>query len=164
MAEEEKVLNSESQQDVIQDGVDDIDAFIEYKNNSVSRELYDKKCEEVTKLKKALVSGEQVEQLVKEEKIDLDKLMKETYTKNLTNLDYIKNTLKIREEMIKQGKRDPALPVGDQVTATDEHTQRMNRVAEGLQQLVDYADGNPTVFLDAYQRTVIDPVIPKKRK
>lgn len=160
----DEILNSESQQDVVQNGVDDIDAFIEYKNNSVSRELYDRKCEEVSKLKKALVSGEQVEQVVKEEKIDLDKLMKDTYTKNLTNLEYIKNSLKIREEMIKKGMRDPALPVGDQVSTTDEHRRRMDKVAEGLQQLVDYADGDNTVFLDAYQRTVIDPIIPKKRK
>lgn len=160
----DEVLNSESQQDVVQNGVDDIDAFIEYKNNSVSRELYDRKCEEVNKLKKALVSGEQVEQVVKEEKIDLDKLMKDTYTKNLTNLEYIKNSLKIREEMIKKGMRDPALPVGDQVSTTDEHRKRMDKVAEGLQQLVDYADGDNTVFLDAYQRTVIDPIIPKKKK
>ena len=102
--------------------------------------------------------------MVKEEKIDLDKLMKDTYTKNLTNLEYIKNSLKIREEMIKKGMRDPALPVGDQVSTTDEHKRRMDKVAEGLQQLVDYADGDNTVFLDAYQRTVIDPVIPKKKK
>ena len=160
----DEILNSESQQDVVQNGVDDIDAFIEYKNNSVSRELYDRKCEEVSKLKKALVSGEQVEQVVKEEKIDLDKLMKDTYTKNLTNLEYIKNSLKIREEMIKKGMRDPALPVGDQVSTTDDHKRRMDKVAEGLQQLVDYADGDNTVFLDAYQRTVIDPIIPKKKK
>ena len=159
----DEILISESQQDVVQDGMDDVDAFIEYKKNSVPRELYDKVVGEKDKLKRALASGEKIE-FEEDKPVNLEELCKRTYTQDISNLEYVKNVLKIREEMIKKGMRDPALPVGDQVALTDDHTRRMNKVAEGLKQMVDYADGDATIFLDTYQRNVVDPIIPKKRK
>lgn len=162
-------LNSESQQDVVQDGMDDVDAFIEKTQNSVSRDLYDKEREkneklekDVWKLKNALISGKQIE--VEDDKpVDLNELAKNWF-ENPSNLEGFKACLKYRTEAKKRGYRDPALPVGDQVAITDDHERRMDKVHEGLQSYIDYADGDPTVFLDTFQRYVVDPIIPRPSK
>jgi hypothetical protein len=80
--------------------------------------------------------------------------------KELSNLEYIDTTLKLRTALLDAGERDPFLPVGDQVTLTAEHYEKANQVAELLQDCVDFADGDSGIFTAEYQRRVKDASIP----
>ena len=142
---EEKELTSVSQQEEVNDSVDYIEAIKEIKQNSVDREAYNKLREENKRLLNSLVNGESVD-VKKEEPVNIDELRDKLFNKESTNLEYISNALKLREELMKQGKPDPFLPEGKNIIPTEEDIKTADRVAKVLQECVDYADGDSNVF------------------
>lgn len=146
--------------------VDYIQAIKELKENTVSRDAYMKLKNENKKLISNLVEGNFENAPVKE-KVDIGQLRKELFNKDksFTNLEYIDKALKLREAMIDQGQNDPFLPMGKQISPTDNDIATANKVARVLQECVDYADGNPAVFQSEMQRILADtPSIYKRRK
>lgn len=160
---EEKELTSVSQQEEVNDSVDYIEAIKEIKQNSVDREAYNKLREENKRLLNSLVNGESID-VKKEEPVDIDALRDKLFNKESTNLEYISNALKLREELMKQGKPDPFLPVGKNIIPTEEDIKAADRVAKVLQECVDYADGDSNIFTNELQRVTVDSVIPKTRR
>lgn len=55
-----------------------------------------------------------------------------------------------------EGKPDPFLPVGSQITPEESDVAAANRVASVLQECVDYAEGNNDVFTNELQRRLIE--------
>lgn len=160
---EEKELTSVPQQETVDDSVDYIEAIKEMKQNTVDKNAYLKLKEENRKLLQSLVNGEQKE-IEKEEPVDIDQLRNDIFNKESTNLEYITNVLKLRDELIKRGERDPFLPYGKNILPTDEDIATANRVAKALQECVDYADGNSDIFTSELQRVTVDSVLPKTRR
>lgn len=150
-------INSESEQEKAVDGADYIKAIKEIKQNSVSREAYDKLKEENKNLLDSLVNGKEID-IPQEEKVDIESLRKKLFDRdsNINNLEYITNALKLREELIKQGKPDPFLPAGTKTVVTDDEIDTAERVAKVLQECVDYADGDSTIFTNELQRRTVD--------
>lgn len=161
--EEQELINSVPQQETVNDSIDYIEAIKEIKQNSVDKEAYNKLLEENKRLLNSLVNGESID-VKKEEPVDIDQLRNDIFNKESTNLEYITNALKLREELIKQGKPDPFLPAGKNIIPTEEDIKTANRVAEVLQECVDYADGDSNVFTNELQRVTVDSVIPKTRR
>lgn len=160
---EEKDLTSVSQQEEVNDSIDYIEAIKEIKQNSVDREAYNKLREENKRLLNSLVNGESID-VKKEEPVNIDELRDKLFNKESTNLEYISNALKLREELIKQGKPDPFLPAGKNIIPTEEDIKTADRVAKVLQECVDYADGDSNVFTNELQRVTVDSVLPKTRR
>lgn len=160
---EEKDLTSVSQQEEVNDSIDYIEAIKEIKQNSVDREAYNKLREENKRLLNSLVNGESID-VKKEEPVDIDELRDKLFNKESTNLEYISNALKLREELMKQGKPDPFLPAGKNIIPTEEDIKTADRVAKVLQECVDYADGDSNVFTNELQRVTVDSVLPKTRR
>lgn len=160
---EEKEVTSVSQQEEVNDSIDYIEAIKEIKQNSVDREAYNKLREENKRLLNSLVNGESVD-VKKEEPVNIDELRDKLFNKESTNLEYISNALKLREELMKQGKPDPFLPAGKNIIPTEEDIKTANRVAKVLQECVDYADGDSNVFTNELQRVTVDSVLPKTRR
>lgn len=160
---EEKDLTSVSQQEEVNDSIDYIEAIKEIKQNSVDREAYNKLREENKRLLNSLVNGESVD-VKKEEPVNIDELRDKLFNKESTNLEYISNALKLREELMKQGKPDPFLPAGKNIIPTEEDIKTADRVAKVLQECVDYADGDSNVFTNELQRVTVDSVLPKIRR
>lgn len=160
---EEKDLTSVSQQEEVNDSIDYIEAIKEIKQNSVDREAYNKLREENKRLLNSLVNGESVD-VKKEEPVNIDELRDKLFNKESTNLEYISNALKLREELMKQGKPDPFLPAGKNIIPTEEDIKTADRVAKVLQECVDYADGDSNVFTNELQRVTVDSVLPKTRR
>lgn len=160
---EEKDLTSVSQQEEVNDSIDYIEAIKEIKQNSVDREAYNKLREENKRLLNSLVNGESID-VKKEEPVNIDELRDKLFNKESTNLEYISNALKLREELMKQGKPDPFLPAGKNIIPTEEDIKTANRVAKVLQECVDYADGDSNVFTNELQRVTVDSVLPKTRR
>lgn len=160
---EEKELTSVSQQEEVNDSIDYIEAIKEIKQNSVDREAYNKLREENKRLLNSLVNGESID-VKKEEPVNIDELRDKLFNKESTNLEYISNALKLREELMKQGKPDPFLPYGKNIISTEEDIKTADRVAKVLQECVDYADGDSNVFTNELQRVTVDSVLPKTRR
>lgn len=142
-----------------------IEAIKEIKKNYVPKEKLQQLQEENKNLLDALVSGKQVNIENKEQKPDIQALRKKLFAdngKDLSNLEYVKTSLGLRNALIEAGERDPFLPVGDQVTLTAEHYEKANDVAELLQDCVDFANGDSGIFTAEYQRRVKDSSIPIK--
>lgn len=143
---------------------DYVAAIQELQNNSVSKTQYEKLRTENKKLLDALVSGQQID-LPKEEKPNIDELRKKLFNKdaNLSNLEYVDTALKLRNALIEKGERDPFLPVGDRVSETAEMYDIAQRVADGLQACVDFADGDSGIFTAQLQRITKDTPIKRRR-
>ena len=136
---------------------DYVAAIQELQNNSVSKTEYNKLRSENKKLLDALVNGQQID-LPKEEKPDVDELRKKLFNKdaNLSNLEYVDTALKLRNALIEQGERDPFLSVGSKVRETAEMHDLAQRVADGLQYCVDFAEGDSGIFTAQLQRITKD--------
>lgn len=138
------------------------------KNDMVSKEEYDRvlqENQEYAKTVKDLFTGEGNGQVEEQEKpVDCSQLKKELSSGNLSNLDYVKTALKLRDEVIKEGKEDPFVPQGINIHATAEDIAAAERVAEALQYCVDNCEGDSGVFTAMLQSITNDTKIPKKTK
>ena len=154
---------------VVEDNTNDyIDQIKKLKENSVSRDDYDKLKADNKKLIDALANGTQLEGKV-EPKISavesINNLRKKLFSKgsNLDNLEYCKTAVELRDALIEKGERDPFLPFGHEVVATDSDYESAERVANVMKECIDYADGDPDIFTNELQRRTVDVAIPKKK-
>ncbi len=152
---EEKDLTNVTGNDAV-DNTDYIAAIKELKENSVDRAKYDQLRAENKKLLDSIVNGTPVEMEHKEEKKSIEELRANYLKEDQNNLEYIQNTLKLREALIADGQPDPFLPVGKQIMPTDSDIQTAQKVADVLQECVDYAEGDSGVFTNELQRRMVD--------
>lgn len=141
-----------------------IAAIEEMKANTVSRDAYNKLRNENKQLLDALVSGKEIPQepVAKPSVSDLRKKL--FGGEDMSNLEYVETALSLRDSLIEAGERDPFLPYGDKVDITPEQIDAANKVAAGLKEMVDFAEGDSGVFSAEYQRRVKDVSIPRGRK
>lgn len=146
-------VNSDPEIDTTQDY---ISAINEIKANSVDKQAYLKLKEQNKQLLNSLVTGQGLEQSVKEEPVDIDQLRKDLFAqkKDLNNLEFVSSALKLREALMEKGEMDPFVPVGKKIRPTDEDFTKAQKVANVLQECVDYADGNSNVFTDELKRRI----------
>ena len=162
-------LPEEEENVVVEDNTNDyIDQIKKLKENSVSKDDYDKLRADNKRLIDALANGTNIEGKV-EPKIDaienINNLRKKLFSKgsNLDNLEYCKTAVELRDALIENGERDPFLPFGHNVVATDSDYETANRVATVMKECIDYADGDSDIFTNELQRRTVDVVIPKKK-
>lgn len=136
--------------------VDYISAINEIKQNSVSKDEYQKLRNENKKLIESIVNGTASE-AKPEPKIDKKQLRDELYgndRKQLNNLEYIDKVLKLRKAIMEDGGIDPFVPNGEKIKPTKDDFEKAQNVAEVLQECVDYAAGNSDVFTDQLTRNI----------
>lgn len=141
-----------------------IAAIEELRASTVSRDAYNKLRNENKQLLDALVSGKEIPQEPTKAP-SVDELRKKLFGgEDISNLEYVETALSLRNSLIEAGERDPFLPYGDKVDITSEQIDTANKVAAGLQEMVDFAEGDSGVFSAEYQRRVKDVAIPRGRK
>lgn len=153
---DEKNLNLESGTQVDDMTQDYVAAIKELKQNSVDRSKYDELRAENKKLLDSIVNGTEIAQQPVEPKKSIEELRQAYLKEDQSNLEYITNTLKLREALMAEGKPDPFLPVGEQILPTDEDIAAAQKVADVLQECVDYAEGDSSVFTNELQRRLVD--------
>ena len=151
MTEEEKVVTGTE----VVDNTDYITAIKELKENSVDRSKYEQLRAENKKLLDSIVNGTPVEVKV-EDKKSIEELRAAYLKEDQSNLEYITNALALREAIIAEGKPDPFLPIGEQIMPTDSDIATAQKVANVLQECVDYAEGDSAVFTNELQRRLVD--------
>ena len=161
----EKDLNSESANEVntTETEFDPVQAINELKQNSVSKEDYNKVVAEKNKYLKALIDGNQVAEVPNKEPVDIDGLRKELFSgeKDLTNLEYAKKALELRNALIERDGVDIFVGRGSKLTPTDEDYEAAQRVADGFQQCIDVAQGDSEIFTRELMR-ITEDVAPHK--
>ena len=162
LPEEENVVT-------VEDNTSDyIEQIKKLKESSVSKDDYDKLKADNKKLIDALANGTQIDGVV-EPKVSAVESINNLRTKlfgkgsNLDNLEYCKTAVELRDALIEKGERDPFLPFGHDVVATDSDYESANRVATVIKECIDYADGDSNIFTNELQRRTVDVVIPKKK-
>ena len=151
---EEKIENGTGTNVV--DNTDYIAAIKALKENSVDRSKYEALRAENKKLLDSIVNGTTVELPPAEQKKSIEALRAAYLKEDQSNLEYITNTLKLREAIIAEGKPDPFLPIGEQIMPTDDDIKTAEKVANVLQECVDYAEGDSAVFTNELQRRLVD--------
>lgn len=151
MTEEEKVVTGTE----VVDNTDYITAIKELKENSVDRSKYEQLRAENKKLLDSIVNGTPVEVKV-EDKKSIEELRAAYLKEDQSNLEYITNALALREAIIAEGKPDPFLPIGEQIMPTDSDIATAQKVANVLQECVEYAEGDSAVFTNELQRRLVD--------
>ena len=158
----EEFDNSVSQQeDVEQDTNNYIEAIKEMKANSVSKEAYQKLKDENKQLLDSLINGSQIAiEQMKPEITDeyVNGLRKKLFNpdEGLSNLEYAKTATELRDALLEKGEVDPFLPVGHNITPTDEDYVKADRVGQVLKECIEYADGDSELFTNELMRRTND--------
>ena len=160
-------FNHEAGNEMSNDGVDYIQAINEMKQNSVSKEQYNKLQNENKKLLDALVSNKQLDVAEEKPKLSVADAKKEfvqVCENGCTQLEFFEKALALRTAVLDAGGPDPFLPTGSKVQPSYDQIERQNIIHEGLQEMIDFAEGDPGIFNAEYQRRVIDTMPAPTRK
>lgn len=105
-----------------------------------------------------MAQGGTIEKKSEDEKVDVAALRKELYGDdvNLSACDYWEKTLKLREEVMKQGAPDPFIPIGKNIAPTAEDIQKAENVEKAVRSCLEYADGDSEAFTNELQRITVD--------
>ncbi len=152
---------------------DYLEAIQNLKDNTVSKEQYEKLRAENKKLLNAVLNDQKADnkeepvETVEQLQNDLKAIKSElanAQEKGMSNLEFTSKALKYREKAMKLGLQDPFVP--NTPTGPEENDFRSaERVAEVLQKCVDDAKGNPATFRNLFEQAVRDDSkIPMKRK
>ena len=150
--DEEKVS---TENETEKNDVNYIEVITDMKKNTVSKNEYNKLLEENKKLLNAFVNGESLNKQPVEESVNINEIRYNLFNKDLTNLDYVKNTLTLRNELLKEDI-DIFLPNGRNFVANNFDVSEAQKVADALEYCVDVADGNPDIFQNELQRICVD--------
>lgn len=156
----EENLNNESsqeQQGAGEEQISPIEALKEMRKNYVPKTEYEKVVKEKNDYFRALVNGETREE-DKVEPVDIIKLRKEMFNRdgNLTNLEFIEDAIKLREEVIDKEGKDIFCPYGKHISPDDSDYISAQQVADGFQHCIEVANGNPDIFRQELYRITVD--------
>lgn len=143
-----------------------IDIVTKLKENTVSKEDYEKLQEENKKLANTIANGLTVQP--KEEnktEVNIDELRKNFLKENQSNLEYAENALALRKALMEENPEDdPFLPKGHNINATEQDKIDAQNVADVLEQCIELADGNSDAFTIALQNRIVDIKLPKRKQ
>ena len=170
MNENEKIeLTSVSSEETSNDSADYIHALNELKQNSVSREQYEKLKNENKELLNTLINGGQVEMIDPSTKPSIQELRNELFSKDaaekgMTNLEFVSKSLELRDAIIESGGTDPFLPVGKGIELTRDDYEAAEFTAQQFRECIDIAQGNSEVFTNELMRRTQDNSLPTTAK
>lgn len=162
---EEKDQNSVTSQqgDTTETEFDPVQAINELKQNSVSKEKYEQVVAEKNKYLKALIDGNQVAEAAPKQPVDVDALRADLFGKDLSNLDFAKKTLELRDALIERDGVDIFVGKGSKLTPTQEDYEAAQRVADVFQNCIEVSDGDSEIFTRELMR-LTDDVAPLTSK
>lgn len=148
----------------IEDNEKDYLAEIEHlKNTTVAKDQYNKILEDNKRLIQTIARNE--ERAIESQKgneakkeINLDECREKLFKQNsgLKACEYFENALNLRRGLIEKGEPDPFIPIGNRINPTAEDIETANKVAEGFQSCLDYAEGDDSLFVQELQRITKD--------
>ena len=148
----------------------DAELLLRFKQEHVRREELDKANARADAYLKAIMENREAEIIEaegkKEEKINADELARETFVPDngMSDIEYAKNVLKIRDARIAAGDRDPFLPnnYADGTLASDMERDKeiAENVADVLAECIELADGDNASFIALFQSRIREGKMP----
>ena len=139
-----------------QSNVEMAKALKELRENSVSKEDYARLEEENKQLVAQIINGEgSGNGQPTPEQVDIKQLREELYGPkgaDLSNLDFWKKTLQLRQAVIEQEGYDPFLPHGAKIKPNEQDVERAEAVAKTVQECIDKSEGSSEVFTALLQQ------------
>ena len=159
---EEKILTSESGQEgnTTETEFDPVQAINELKQNSVSKEKYEAVIAERNKYLKALIDGNQVAEAQPKEPVDVDALRRDLFGRELSDLEYAKKALELRNELIEREGVDIFVGKGSKLTPDASDYEAAQRVADAFESCIEIADGDSEIFKRELMR-ITDDIAPQ---
>ncbi len=158
MTDEEKVVNEQGSEMA----GDYLEAIKNLKETTVDRSKYDALKAENKKLLDAVVNGQEVNVPAGASKTrNADEIREELFNHEHNNLEYVTLALELRNTLIAEGKPDPFLPVGRQISPTREDEEIAAKCAQVYQECIDYAEGDSELFTNELMRRTKDVKIRK---
>ena len=142
-----------------------LDATRNIINNTVSMEEYNRVLERNKQLSHDWAEGINRQEPAEKDKDTIESLRKELYSEDrqeLNNLESTKKILKLRKLVMDEGGIDPFLNSDPHASYSAEEEETAQRVADGLQEMVDQSDGDPIMFNSLMAQMI--PPAPGKRK
>lgn len=137
-------------------------ALKEARENSVSKEQYDRVVAENKALVSEIINGEGAgsgQVSPEDNKPSIEELREELYgpkCSSLSNLEYWEKTLALRDAVIEKEGVDPFLPIGSKISPEASDVEAANRVAEVVKECIEEAEGNSDVFTALLQSKTKD--------
>lgn len=157
---------NQTTQEQTQSAAEYIEAIKQLKATTVSKEDYDALQAEKKQLLESLLNGETHTSEQTPETPDYEAIKQETRTKlfsegsELTNLEYCKNALKLREAVLKTDGVDIFVGSGHQLSPTQEDYDKAQRVAEVMAECIEAAEGNSEIFTAQLMTRTNDVTLP----
>ena len=129
----------------------EVEALKKLKASTVPKKKYEELEAKYKQALDAIIDGNSVETEIVDDnkKPTISELRSKLYGpghKDMTNLEYVSNTLELRKQIMEQGGTDPFVPVGRKVKATYQDFETANSIADVLEECVKAADGDPVAF------------------
>lgn len=145
--------------------VDYIATINAMKQNSVSREQYEKLKNENKELLNTLINGGQVTNVTEAPTKPVQEMReglfgKEATEKGFTNLEFVERSLELRDAIIESGGMDPFLPVGKGIEITRDDVDAAEFTAQQFKECIEIAKGNSEVFTAELMRRTTDNSLP----
>lgn len=158
-SQEEKGKKPSEQKPEEQDTVALAKALQEARANSVPKEKYEQLEAENRRLVSEVINGGGAGngQATPETKVDIKALREELYgpkSADLSNLDFWKKTLDLRNACIEQEGYDPFLPHGAKIKPDDNDVERAEAVAKTVKECIDKSEGSSEVFTALLQQQI----------
>lgn len=142
---------NEKKEEVIEETDNDLnllDEMKKLKENSVSKEEYEKERAKNKELMKRLVEGGGQEAKT-DETIDLDKIREDLFKNNaegLSKREFWQKVLTLRHERLKNEGVDIFLPKGRKTRYTRLDIESADKVDETISQMIEDSEDNPALF------------------
>lgn len=164
----EQIANETEQLPESVNGEQYIEAIAKLKESTVSKEDYAKLQSENKKLLESIINGQNVDIKTQKTEVDINLLRNELFSEDshLSNLEYVKKCLELREALIEKGNPDPFLPLGVNINPTQEDIDQAQKVADIYKECIEYANGDSEIFTNELMRRTKDamPNIANKRR
>ena len=127
-----------------------IETIQQLRNNTVAKEDYERLQKENKQLLETIVSGGRQEE-TKPTKDDLTKSINELRKQfksgeTMTNLEFAKAALKMRQQVLERDKRDIFVAPGSKYTPDQADYAAAQRVADVFQDCIDVSEDDPEIF------------------
>lgn len=125
------------------------------KENTVSKEEYNKVLSENKRLANALTTGYSMAVPDNKEPVDIDALRKDLFgakQKKQSDLEFFTKAEKLSDAIIDAGGIDPYLPYSKDYIPTGDDIDRANRVHSVIKECIEKAEGDPQAFTNELQR------------
>lgn len=140
-----------------------IETIKNLKDNTVSRDAYNKIVKENKQLLDSLVNGgTATAEPIVVDKPSTQELRDKIFGEDLSNLEFVQCALDLRKAVLNETGEDIFVGRGQNLTPTKADYESAARVAEIYQDCIDYAQGDSETFTNELMRRTNDVGLPRR--